>query len=129
MRNAHTRACDKIKKFIASSCDNGFLCSNMRIEANRPWSDMELQNSDFLTQGERHEGKRKLVPQMRNAHRRTREKIKIFIASSYYIGFFCSNMRIKPSRASYDMELKKHDFESRDVRHEEKSKLIPRSML
>ena len=43
-----------------------------------------------------------------------------FIASSYDIGFLCSNMRIKPSRASYDMELKKHDFESRGVRRKKK---------
>ena len=46
MRNAH-RVLEKIKKFIAGSCDNRVLCSNMRIEANGPWSDMQLKNLDF----------------------------------------------------------------------------------
>ena len=41
--------------FIPSSCDPGFLCSNMRIEPNNATYDMELKNQDFDTQVERHE--------------------------------------------------------------------------
>ena len=41
--------------FIAGSCDIGFLCSNLRIEANNASYDMELKNQDFETQVERHE--------------------------------------------------------------------------
>ena len=41
--------------FIPGSCDIGFLCSNMRIEANNASYDMELKNQDFETQVERHE--------------------------------------------------------------------------
>ena len=41
--------------FIRGSCDIGFLCTNMRIEANIASSDMELENQDFETQVERHE--------------------------------------------------------------------------
>ena len=39
--------------FIPGSCDIGFLCSNMRIEANNARYDMELKNQDFVTQVER----------------------------------------------------------------------------
>ena len=45
--------------FIPGSCDIGFLCSNMQIEANNASYDMELKNQDFETQVERHEGKSK----------------------------------------------------------------------
>ena len=41
--------------FIPRSCDIGFLCANMRIEANNTSYDMELKNQDFKTQVERHE--------------------------------------------------------------------------
>ena len=41
--------------FIPGSCDIGFLCSNMRFEANNASYDMELKNHDFETQVERHE--------------------------------------------------------------------------
>ena len=41
--------------FIPGSCDIGFLCSNMRIEANNASYDMELKNQDFDTQVERHD--------------------------------------------------------------------------
>ena len=41
--------------FIPGSCDIGYLCSNMRIEANYASSDMELKSEDFETQVERHE--------------------------------------------------------------------------
>ena len=41
--------------FIPGSCDIGFLCSNMRIEANNATYDMELKNPDFETQVERHD--------------------------------------------------------------------------
>ena len=45
--------------FIPGSCDIGFLCSYMRIEANNPSYDMELKNHNFETQFERHEEIRK----------------------------------------------------------------------
>ena len=41
--------------FIPGPCDIGFLCSNMRIEANNSTYDMELKNHDSETQFERHE--------------------------------------------------------------------------
>ena len=41
--------------FRPGSCDIGFLCSNMRIEANNASSKMELKNQDFETQVENHE--------------------------------------------------------------------------
>ena len=41
--------------FIPGSCDIGFLCSNMRIEANYASFDIELKNQDFETHVERHE--------------------------------------------------------------------------
>ena len=41
--------------FIPGSCDIGFLCSNMRIEANNASFDIELKNQDFETQVKRHE--------------------------------------------------------------------------
>ena len=41
--------------FIPGSCDIGFLCSNMRIEANNACYDMQFKNQDFETQVERHE--------------------------------------------------------------------------
>ena len=44
-----------MKMFIPGSCDIGYLCSNMRIEANNASYDMELKNQDFETHLERHE--------------------------------------------------------------------------
>ena len=41
--------------FIPGSWDIGFLCSNVRIEANNASYDMELKNQDFETQVERHD--------------------------------------------------------------------------
>ena len=41
--------------FIPGSCDIGYLCSNMRIEANNASYDIELENRDFETQVEKHE--------------------------------------------------------------------------
>ena len=41
--------------FIPGSCDIGFLCSNMRIEANYARYDTELKNQDFETQVDRHD--------------------------------------------------------------------------
>ena len=41
--------------FLPGSCDIGFLCSNMRIEANNASYNMELKNQDFETQVESHE--------------------------------------------------------------------------
>ena len=40
---------------IPGSCDIGFLCSNMRIEANNASYNIELENQDFQTQVERHD--------------------------------------------------------------------------
>ena len=40
---------------IPGSCDIGFLCSNMRIEANNASYDIELKNRDFETQVVRHD--------------------------------------------------------------------------
>ena len=40
---------------IPTSCDIGFLCSSMRIEANNVSYDMKLRNQDLETQVERHE--------------------------------------------------------------------------
>ena len=41
--------------FITGLCDIGYLCSNMRIEANNASYDIELKIQDFETQVERHE--------------------------------------------------------------------------
>ena len=41
--------------FIPGSCDIGFLCSTMRIEANNASYDIELKNQDFNTQVDRYE--------------------------------------------------------------------------
>ena len=41
--------------FIPRSCDIGFLCSNMRNEANNASYDIELKNEDFDTLVERHD--------------------------------------------------------------------------
>ena len=40
--------------FRRGSCDIGYLCSNIRIEANIASDDMELKNQDFEIQVERH---------------------------------------------------------------------------
>ena len=40
---------------MPGSCDIGFLCSNLRIEARNASYDIELKNQDFETQVERHE--------------------------------------------------------------------------
>ena len=45
-----------MKTFIPGSCDIGFLCSNMRIEASNASYHMELKNQDLETQVERLEG-------------------------------------------------------------------------
>ena len=41
--------------FLPGSCDIGFLCSNMQIEANYASYDIELENQDFETQVERYD--------------------------------------------------------------------------
>ena len=41
--------------FLPGSCDIGFLCSNMPIEANNASYAIELKNPDFETQVERNE--------------------------------------------------------------------------
>ena len=45
--------------FIGGSCDIGFLCSDMRIEANNANYNIELKHRDFETQVERQEEIRK----------------------------------------------------------------------
>ena len=44
------------------------------------------------------------------------------IPGSCDIGYLCSNMRIEPKKASYNMELRNQDFETQVERHEEISK-------
>ena len=46
--------------FIPGLANIGFLCSNMRIEANTTNYDKELQNHDFKTQDKRHTEKVKV---------------------------------------------------------------------
>ena len=41
--------------FISGSCDIGFPCSNMRIEASNASYDIGLKNQDFETQVRRYE--------------------------------------------------------------------------
>ena len=71
MRKAHTRVHEDIKKLIATSFDIGSICSNIGIEAIG--ADMQWKKLKFETQGVRHEGKSKLVPQIRNAVTTRRE--------------------------------------------------------
>ena len=40
---------------IPGSCDIGFVCSNIRIEANNASIDIQLKNPDFETQVKRHD--------------------------------------------------------------------------
>ena len=47
--------------------------------------------------------------------------MKMFIPGSCDIGLLCSNMRFEANNASYDMELKNHDFETRVEIHEGKT--------
>ena len=60
LRRDLRRAHESIKMFIPGSCDIGFLCSNMRIEANNASYAIKLKNQEFEIQVERHEGKRKV---------------------------------------------------------------------
>ena len=55
LRREFRRARQYIRMFIPGPCDIGFLCSNMRIEANNASSDMEYENKDFETKIDRHE--------------------------------------------------------------------------
>ena len=55
LRRDLRRARESIKIFIPRSCDIGFLCSNMRIEASNASYAIEVKNQDFETQVERHE--------------------------------------------------------------------------
>ena len=41
--------------FIRGSCDIGFLCSNMRIEARNASYDMKLKTQELEAQIKRHE--------------------------------------------------------------------------
>ena len=62
----------------------------MQIEAKGAIYDMEWKKLDFETWDVRHEGKSKLMPQIRNSHTRARELVKKFIADLYDIGFLRS---------------------------------------
>ena len=73
LRKAHTRARDENKMLIGTSCDIGFLCSNMRIEALRASYLMEFKNKDFETHRWSYEENSKVVRQLRKAHTRARE--------------------------------------------------------
>ena len=64
----------------------------------------------------------KKLPNLRRELRRARGQIKMFIPGSCDIGFLCSNMRIEANNTSYDMDLKKQDFETQVARHDEISK-------
>ena len=55
LRRELRRALEQIKMFIPGSCNIGFLCSNMLMEANKASYDIELKNQDFETQVERHD--------------------------------------------------------------------------
>ena len=55
LRRELCRGLEQLKMFIPGSSDIGFLCSNMRIEANNASYDMELKKQDFETQVERYE--------------------------------------------------------------------------
>ena len=61
----------------------------------------------------------KKLANLRRDLRRAREQIKMFIPGSGDIGFLCTNMRIEPNNASYNIELKNQDFETQVQRHEE----------
>ena len=92
--------------FIGGSCDIGFLCSNMRIEAYGASYHMELRNLDFETQSWSNEENTKVVPQLRKAFVSAHETIKMFIGGSCHIGFLCLNIRIEAYGACYHMEFK-----------------------
>ena len=64
----------------------------------------------------------KKLANLRRDLRRAREQIKMFIPGSCDIGFLCSNMRIEANNASYDIELKNQDFETKVERHDEITK-------
>ena len=101
-----------MKNFIASSYDIGFLCSNMRIEANGAIYDIKSEKHDFESWTS------KLVRQIRNAHTRAPYLIKKFIGGSYDIKFICSNTSIEANGAIYDIKSMKCDFENWGVKHE-----------
>ena len=65
---------------------------------------------------------------IRNAYTRAHYVIEKFIGL-YDIEYFYSNMRIDANGAFYYLKSKKSDFESRDMRHEENSKLVPQMMI
>ena len=95
IREPYRRARYLIKKFIGCSYDIGFLCSIMRIEANRAIYHIKSEKHDFESRT------RKLVRQIREAHRRARYLIKKFIGGSYDIEFWFSNTRIVANGAIY----------------------------
>ena len=59
--------------FIVGLYHIAFLCLNMRIEAHGAIYDMKYEKHDFESRVMRHEGKRKLVAQVTNAHTRAHE--------------------------------------------------------
>ena len=55
LRRDFRRARAQIKMFIPGSCAIGFLCSNMRIEANNASYVIVFKNQDFEPQVMRHD--------------------------------------------------------------------------
>ena len=108
----HRRACEYMKKFIASTYDIKLFCSNMRIKANGAIYDIKYEKHDLKIRTS------KLVRQIREAHTRARYLIKNLIGGSYHIEFSCSNTKFEANGAIYDLKSKKCDFESRGVRHQ-----------
>ena len=49
----------------------------------------------------------------------------MFIGRSCDIRFLCSNMQLEAKGARYNMESKKHEFETQCKIHEVKRKLLP----
>ena len=49
--------------FIGGSCDIGYLCSNMGIQAYGASYHMEIKNKDFETERASYEDNTKVVPQ------------------------------------------------------------------
>ena len=105
--------------FISGVCDIEFLCSNMRIKANKANYNIALGNHDFETQVERHEDESQGEEGVAKSSW-VNENVYTCLVR---IRFLCSNMRIEINTANYDIELVNHDFETQDERHEENSKV------
>ena len=90
LRKAHTRPCESIKMCIGGSFDIIFLCTNMRIEAKRASYHIEIKRKDLETRRWSYEENTKVVRQLRKAHTRVRESIKMFISGSWCVNQICT---------------------------------------